>query len=214
MSNRILIVDDESKLLRAVAATLSEEGYSVTTAQSGAEALVHLAGRLPDLIISDIRMPGMDGYKLVSTLRSNPRTGFIPIIFLTAKDKLQDRIVGFRNGVDAYVTKPFDPEELLAVITNILDRAARVSTELARLMNISKAGEASVPPMVAEDLTDSEMRIASLVSEGLSNKQIAGKLTVSVRTVEGHIGNILSKKGWNSRVDIVRHILKQSVYDA
>ncbi len=210
MSKRILIVDDEPKLLSAVAETLSEEGYQVTTAKSGMEALVQLAESLPDLIISDVRMPGMDGYQLVGTLRSNPRTELIPIIFLTAKGRREDRISGFRNGVDAYVTKPFDPEELLVIIANILNRAARISAELSRLMQTSKPVDTSIPLIYDEDFTGSEMRIASLVAKGLSNKDIAAQLDVSVRTVEGHISNILSKKSWSSRFEIVRHILKQT----
>lgn len=210
MNKRILIVDDEPKLLGAVAETLSEEGYQVTTAKSGMEALVQLAESLPDLIISDVRMPGMDGYQLVGTLRSNPRTELIPIIFLTAKGRREDRISGFRNGVDAYVTKPFDPEELLVIIANILNRAARISAELSRLMQTSKPVDTSIPLIYDEDFTGSEMRIASLVAKGLSNKDIAAQLDVSVRTVEGHISNILSKKSWSSRFEIVRHILKQT----
>src|SRR5215213_5250682 len=210
MNKRILIVDDEPKLLGAVAETLSEEGYQVVTAKSGVEALVRLAESLPDLIISDVRMPGMDGYQLVGTLRSNPRTELVPIIFLTAKSNREDRITGFRNGVDAYVTKPFDPEELLVIIANILGRAARIGAELARLMNTSRDEEISTPLIYDEDFTVSEMRIASLVAKGLSNKDIAAQLDVSVRTVEGHISNILSKKGWSSRFEIVRHILKQN----
>lgn len=210
MNKRILVVDDEPKLLGAVAETLSEEGYQVATARSGAEALLRLAENLPDLIISDIRMPEMDGYKLVGTLRSNPRTELIPIIFLTAKGKREDRITGFRNGVDAYITKPFDPEEMLVVIANILARAARISAELARLMTTARAETVETVPVYDEELTNSEMRIAGLVAKGLSNKEIAAQLDVSVRTVEGHISNILSKKNWSSRVEIVRHILKQT----
>ena len=70
---------------------------------------------MPDLIISDIRMPGMDGYQLARNLRSAPHTRLIPIVFLTAKDETADRMAGFRSGVDAYMTKPFEPEELVAM---------------------------------------------------------------------------------------------------
>lgn len=210
MTKRLLVVDDEPRLLRAVAATLRDEGYFVTTARSGAEALVRLAESLPDLIISDIRMPLMDGYQLTNILRSNPRTELIPLIFLTAKDEREDRIVGLRAGVDAYVTKPFDAEELLAVIANILSRAERVGAELVRLMNGTQ-GETAAPLNFStlEDFTDSESRIASLVADGLSNKEIASELKISVRTVEGHISNILSKKGWSNRVEIARFMLKR-----
>ncbi len=211
MAKRLLVVDDEAKLLRAVAVTLREEGYEVTTARTGSEALVHVSEAMPDLIISDIRMPGMDGYRLARTLRSSPRTELTPIIFLTAKDGREDRIEGFRIGVDAYLTKPFDPEELLAVVGSILNRVQRTSAELARLVNTAKGDEGPSSRQLAseEDFTEAEARVARLVASGLSNKEIAAKLAVSVRTVEGHISNILSKKGWSNRVEIARHVFER-----
>lgn len=211
MARRLLVVDDEAKLLKAVASTLRAEDYQVATARSVADALVSVSQTTPDLIISDIRMPGMDGFQLARALRSNPRTKFIPIIFLTAKDEREDRIAGFRMGADAYLTKPFDPEELLAVVANIVSRLERTSFEFAQLMN-SFTGEEKVPSSLeyAEDFTESESRIAHLVADGKSNKEIARLLSISVRTVEGHISNILSKKGWSNRVEIARHIIKRA----
>ncbi|HWS52870.1 MAG TPA: response regulator, partial [Pyrinomonadaceae bacterium] len=116
MSKRLLVVDDEPNLLRAVAACLRGEGFDVVTARGGAEALVRVAETVPDLVVSDIRMPGMDGYQLARQLRASPRTALTPVVFLTAKDETADRIEGFRTGVDAYLTKPFEPDELVAVI--------------------------------------------------------------------------------------------------
>ena len=207
MAKRLLVVDDEAKLLRAVAVTLREEGYEVTTARSGAEALVAVNASVPDLIVSDIRMPGMDGYQLARALRSNPRTELIPVIFLTAKGERKDRLAGIRAGVDAYITKPFDPEELLAVVSNLLKRVERTSAELARLVGTARGAESPAPQFAAdEDFTEAEGRVARLVADGLSNKEIAAELGVSARTVEGHISNILSKKGWSNRVEIARHV--------
>lgn len=209
MAKRLLVVDDEAKLLRAVAVTLREEGYDVATARSGAEALVSIQLSVPDLIISDIRMPGMDGYQFARALRSNPRTELIPVILLTAKGERKDRIAAIRTGIDAYLTKPFDPEELLAIVANILDRTERISTELARLVSTAKGEESSSLRLAPdEDFTDAEGRVARLVADGLSNKEIAAELGSSVRTIEGHISNILSKKGWGNRVEIARHVLK------
>ena len=122
MAKQLLVVDDDPGLLLAVSETLRAEGYDVQTARRGAEAMVRVAEALPDLIISDIRMPGMDGYALVRNLRASPRSRLVPIIFLTAKDETADRITGFRTGVDAYVTKPFEPEELVAIVKSILER--------------------------------------------------------------------------------------------
>lgn len=204
MSKRLLIVDDEPNLLRAVAACLRGEGYEVDTARSGEEALVHVAQRLPDLIVSDIRMPRMDGYALARQLRSNPRTHLIPIVFLTAKDESADRLEGIRSGVDAYLTKPFEPDELVAVIGNILARVERTHAEIARLIG-SNTGEQIA--FTDEGLTEAEQRIAAAVASGLSNKEIAAELGVSVRTVENHISHILSKKHFDNRVEIARYVL-------
>ena len=206
MSRRLLIVDDEPNLLRAVAACLRAEGYEVCTARSGRDALVSLAESLPDLIISDVRMPGMDGHQLVQRIRSSPRTALIPVIFLTAKDQREDRIDGFRTGVDAYVTKPFEPDELLAVIGAIFNRVERTRVEFSRLLGTA---EAAAPAYGGEHrLTESETRIAEAVARGLSNKEIAAEFGISVRTVENHVSHILAKKGFNNRVEIARLILE------
>jgi DNA-binding NarL/FixJ family response regulator len=205
MSKRLLVVDDEPNLLRAVAACLKAEDYEVSTARSGYEALMHLAQSVPDLIISDIRMPGMDGYKLARQLRASQRTALVPIVFLTAKDDTADRIEGFRAGIDAYLTKPFEPDELIAVVRGILARVERTHSQIARLVSSSHAEEAAIQD---EALTDAEKRVALAVSRGLSNKEIAAKLDISVRTVEHHISHILDKKGFTNRVEIARYILE------
>jgi DNA-binding NarL/FixJ family response regulator len=204
LSKRLLIVDDEPNLLRAVAACLRGEDYEVETAGSSEEALVHVAQRLPDLIVSDIRMQRIDGYALARLLRSNRRTHLIPIVFLTAKDESSDRIAGIRSGVDAYLTKPFEPDELLAVISNILARVERTHAEIARLVG-SNTGE--LIRFADEELTEAEQRVASAVASGLSNKEIASELGISVRTVENHISHILGKKRFDNRVEIARYIL-------
>jgi signal transduction histidine kinase len=109
VENAIKYTPDESLLLE-VSETLRAEGYEVQTARRGSEAMIRVAESLPDLIISDIRMPGMDGYALVRNLRASPRTRLVPIIFLTAKDETADRIAGFRTGVDAYLTNLSNPK--------------------------------------------------------------------------------------------------------
>ena len=167
MSKRLLIVDDEPNLLRAVAACLKAENYEVSTARSGHEALMQLAESVPDLIISDIRMPGMDGYKLARQLRGSPRTALVPIVFLTAKDETADRIEGFRAGVDAYLTKPFEPDELIAVVNGILSRVERTHSHIARLVSSGNVEEPSLG-FQDEALTEAENRVALAVSRGLS----------------------------------------------
>jgi len=207
MTKRLLVVDDDPGLLRAVAETLRAEGYEVTTARRGADALVSIAESLPDLIVSDIRMPGMDGYELVRNLRASARTKLIPIVFLTAKDETTDRIAGFRSGVDAYLTKPFEPDELVAVVANILKRVESTHAEIARLFGRTELSEQE--PVRDEDLTDAEWRVAEAVARGLSNKEIAAEFNLSLRTIEGHISRILDKKYFSNRVEIARYVLER-----
>lgn len=206
MSKRLLVVDDEPNLLRAVAACLKAAGYDVSTARSGREALLQLAEAVPDLLISDIRMPGMDGYQLARQLRGSPRTALVPIVFLTAKDERSDRIEGFRAGVDAYLTKPFEPEELIAVVNGILKRVERTHSQIARLVSSTESDNTAVS-FQDEQLTEAEDRVAVAVSRGLSNKEIAAELGISVRTVENHISHILEKKNFSNRVEIARYVL-------
>lgn len=207
MSRRILIVDDEPNLLTAIAAVLRGEGFEAATARNGKDALLQLARSLPDLIVSDIRMPVMDGYKLARQLRSAPHTALIPIIFLTAKDETEDRIEGFRSGIDVYLTKPFEPEELVAVINSILARVERTRVAITVLTGDTSPLEETLAR--DEELTDAEWRVADLVAQGMTNKDIAAKLGISIRTVENHIGRILAKKRFSNRVEIARHILSK-----
>ena len=211
MTKRLLVVDDEPNLLRAVAGTLRAEGYEVQTARSGAEALARVLESIPDLIVSDIRMPGMSGFALARQLRSSPQTDLIPIVFLTAKDETSDRIEGFRAGVDAYITKPFEPDELVAIISNILSRVQRTHARVAQLVTASQPKEDDFIP--DEELTEAENRVAGAVARGLSNKEVAAELSISARTVENHISRILAKKNFSNRVEIARYILARQSPD-
>ena len=119
---QVLVVDDDELIRLAVAATLEQEGCTVTMAEDGADALRRLEEALPDLIVSDVMMPDVDGLSLVARVRANPRTQGIPLIFLTSKRASGDVIAGLELGADDYLSKPFRPEEL----------AARVRAKLAR----------------------------------------------------------------------------------
>ena len=211
MTGRLLVVDDEPGLLLAVSDTMRAEGYEVMTARRGAEAMIRVAEALPDLIISDIRMPGMNGYQLVQNLRSNPRTRLVPIVFLTAKDETADRIAGFRTGVDAYVTKPFEPDELAAIVAGILERVRRTHSDLARLFGDKESATREFQR--DEKLTGAEWRVAEAVARGLSNKESAAELNLSLRTIEGHISRILDKKGLSNRVELALNVVEHRHHD-
>ena len=120
----ILAVDDEEDILELLRYNLSREGYRVTCAASGEDAVQTGKAILPDLILLDLLLPGMDGLEVCRRLKDDPRTRNIPIIMLTAKGEEADIVAGLELGADDYVTKPFSPRVLLARIRTALRRQA------------------------------------------------------------------------------------------
>jgi two-component system sensor histidine kinase/response regulator len=134
----ILVVDDTPANLRLLFQMLSEEGYGVRPVTSGEQALAAVDAAHPDLILLDIRMPGMSGYDVCERLRADAETGDIPIIFISALDEVQDKVAAFTAGGVDYITKPFQAEEVLARVKTHLE--LRCMRDLLRLVNQELAG--------------------------------------------------------------------------
>jgi DNA-binding response OmpR family regulator len=129
MAPHVLVADDDAWILRMVATVLEKRGYSVETAVDGEDALARALAHPPDLLITDVMMPKIDGWSLVRQLRSHPELSMLPVIFLTALSSEDDRIRGFRLGADDYVTKPFRFEELDLRVAKTLRRTAQTMQE-------------------------------------------------------------------------------------
>ncbi|NLY50470.1 MAG: response regulator transcription factor, partial [Firmicutes bacterium] len=123
MAEKILVVDDEATIVEFVRINLEKAGFRVVSAGDGDEALALAASERPDLIVLDIMLPGRDGFEVCRELR---RTTSVPIIMLTARDEDIDKILGLELGADDYLTKPFNPRELVARIKAILRRVDRL----------------------------------------------------------------------------------------
>ena len=121
-NEHILIVDDEEDVLELVQYNLERSGYHVATATSGEQALTQSKKKIPDLIILDLMLPGIDGLEVCKQLKSDVKTESIPIIMLTAKGEEADIVTGLELGADDYVTKPFSPKVLVARIRRLLHR--------------------------------------------------------------------------------------------
>jgi DNA-binding response OmpR family regulator len=125
MKGKILIADDDPLLAKMLEITLTKENLITYTLSDGQEVLEKIHQINPDVIISDIMMPGIDGYELFRCLRKDPATAFIPFIFLSAKTSLIDQLEGFRMGADDFVCKPFKLEDLIVRLQRVIQRAAR-----------------------------------------------------------------------------------------
>jgi DNA-binding response OmpR family regulator len=125
MSYRILIVEDEPGMIELLSVALEDEGFIISIANNGQQGLQKVETENPDLIISDVMMPDMDGYEFCQQLRDNPKTATIPFIFLTAKKDVSDRVRGLNLGADDYISKPFHVVEVVARIKTLMQRVQR-----------------------------------------------------------------------------------------
>lgn len=204
---KILIVDDDITLRTALIRYLQNRGYSVVDAKSGMEALIAIEQNPPDLIVSDVMMPEMDGLEFCRRLRATRSGQLIPFIFLSSRSEVDARIQGHQMGADDYLVKPFEPKELVAKIESQLDRSRRIHSEIIRLMQqASVAPEpAALPSLLPLPLTPAEEKVFWEVIQGFTNKQIGDRLFVSPRTVQTHLSNILSKLQLESRSQLIRY---------
>lgn len=127
MSARILVVDDDDEIRAMLDSTLRFSGFEVTQASTGADAIAALASTPPDVVVLDVMMPGVDGFEVVQLIRRRDAT--LPVLFLSARDAVEDRVRGLRLGGDDYVTKPFSAIEVVARIETLLRRTAATETE-------------------------------------------------------------------------------------
>jgi DNA-binding response OmpR family regulator len=134
----ILILDDEQKHLFATKQCLKQNGFKVFISNSPLHALDLLKKLNPDLLILDVIMPSMSGYRFITKLKSFKQLSKIPFVFLTAKGMTQDRIKAYSIGCSGYISKPFDPDELIAVITNILDKEVQRENEIRNTIKYLK----------------------------------------------------------------------------
>src|SRR5690349_13335631 len=119
-AKKILAVDDERSIVRLIQVNLERRGYQVSMAFDGKQALEKIQAERPDLILLDVMMPYMDGFEVLRWLKQDPDTRNIPVIMLTAKASDADVFMGWSSGVDCYLTKPFNPVELLRFVERIL----------------------------------------------------------------------------------------------
>ncbi len=150
MGKKILVVDDDPSSLRLTKYMLSGEGYELITASNGVEGLQTASQEVPDLIVLDVMLPGMDGFEVCHRLRSGAKTARIPVVILSSKTRLTDRDIGLKVGADKYFTKPVDRREFLDIVQGLLAQKEKVYQERARIIAfIGSRGGVGTSTMVA-----------------------------------------------------------------
>jgi DNA-binding response OmpR family regulator len=206
MAQRILVVDDDHEIARLVGAYLVQAGFQVATAYDGAAALRAVHAERPDLLVLDLMLPDQDGIEIARALRADPPTASLPIIMLTARVDDTERIVGLELGADDYITKPFNPRELVARVRAVLRRSAGPSAPTLRLqrgallldLDAHRASLAGEPL----DLTPSEFELLALLLRNpghaftrteLIEQGLGYSYAGLERTVDSHIKNLRRK---------------------
>jgi DNA-binding NarL/FixJ family response regulator len=215
----ILVVDDDLGTRLSISDYLEIAGYWALTAEDGNKALEMVSQYKPHLLITDITMPGLDGYELVRLVRQQPLLRLLPVIFLTARANTEERIRGYQLGCDLYLPKPFELDELGAVVRNLLDRSQLIETEWRSRLPIERAATASsdpqllvrVPHLPGLDLTQREQEVLNVLTEGLSNAQIGDRLHLSPRTVEKYVSSLLRKTETNNRAELLRYAMQRGL---
>jgi DNA-binding response OmpR family regulator len=200
---KILVVDDEKKIVEIIRAYLEREGYQVIAAFDGKTALTLALNQHPDLVILDLMLPEVSGWDVCQALRKESR---VPIIMLTARDEVTDKIVGLEMGADDYITKPFDPKELVSRVRAVL-RRTEFKTSQKNIINIVdlvidldkrqvRRGDTSI------ELTPNEFDILRVMAENpgqvFSRMQLLDKVQGDAyegyeRTIDSHIKNLRKK---------------------
>ncbi len=222
----ILLVDDEPSLRNAVKAYLEDSDFVVLTASNANEAWQILQKSTPDLVISDIMMPQVNGYEFLQKLRQDPRFANLPVIFLTARGMTSDRIAGYKAGCDAYLPKPFDPDELVAIAENLIsrrsphlnipeDQSGDLAGQIAEIKALLKQRSSlkTTPPPINIEFTPREKSVLELVVAGLMNKEIAKQQGTTIRNVEKYVSRLFTKTGTSSRTELVRYALQHGLVE-
>lgn len=218
---RIFVVEDEPDILELVRYNLVQHGYEVMCVLSGEEALTQIRSRVPDLVVLDLMLPGVDGLEVCKTLKQEVRTASIPILMLTARSEEADIVAGLELGADDYLVKPFSPRVLLARIRAVLRRqqiaAPAVTEELVRGELVIRPGRYEV--LVHDrliQLTRSEFRILHLLARRpgwvFTRNQIIDAAqgedsSVTARSVDVHMVSLRRKLGPdNEAIETIRGV--------
>lgn len=204
--NRILIVEDEVPIAQLIEMSLARAGYQCEAVNDGCAAADKIEQNDYDLVLLDIMLPGLDGYALLESLRPQG----VPVIFITAKSAVKDRVLGLRLGADDYITKPFAAEELVARMESVLRRTGRGGRELRAydvvLDTVDRVARQNGEPL---DLRRREFDLLELLMRNRGAalyrdvifERVWGELpdTESLRTVDTHIARLRKKLGWTDK---------------
>ncbi len=209
----LLIVEDNTEVRQYIAANVKKE-YGILEAVDGEDGWQIAVGHMPDIIVSDVMMPKLDGFRLCDRLKKDERTSHIPVILLTAKASSEDKIEGFETGADDYVLKPFDPAELKARIANLIEQRRRVH-EHFRMHGLFEIDEKRITPVdqkflqnavtvIGRHLSDVDFGVEALAAE------MAVSRSVLLKKIEALVGEPPNELIRRTRMDRASRLIEEN----
>jgi DNA-binding NarL/FixJ family response regulator len=183
----ILVIDDDSSYRNMMETILLMEGFDVRVASNGQSALLMLREKRPNLILCDIMMPEMDGYRVLDIINGENALSHIPFVFVTALDGRREVRRGMSAGADDYLAKPFSADELLAAVTGRIRRHERITSHHGNAVFHNEQA------ILRTKITVREKEVLLMVGQGATSKEIAERLGISMKTVEVHRANLMKK---------------------
>jgi DNA-binding NarL/FixJ family response regulator len=206
----ILVADDHSLFRDGIISLLEAAGHEVVGQAGDGEAAIRAASKLkPDLVLMDINMPEVGGVEALRTIKE--RHPEIKVVLLTVSEEEDDLVEAARSGANGYMLKNLEGEEFLRLLSGVMQGEAAMTHKTAARLLDALSREDQSPPTALDQLTPRELDLLQLVAIGMSNKEIAGSLSISENTVKYHMKNILQKMGASNRTETVAIAIRRGI---
>ncbi|WPQ60752.1 response regulator transcription factor [Chitinophaga sancti] len=205
---KILLLEEDTALIRKIQQLLTLHNYDLITSTTPEEGMYMSRQFKPDLILCGVKLRGGSGYHFLMELRNDPTLQHLPIILISGKESKEDMRMGMNLGADDFLTKPFKSKELLMSIKSRITRFTVFNLQHREKKHTTIVSMPVVAPEIHSKLSKTELRIMQMIAEGLSTKEIAQALNISIKTVENHRHNISKKLNLTGHNSLIKYAIR------
>lgn len=205
---KILLLEEDTTLLKKIQQLLTLHNYEIITCTSAEEGIFLCRQYRPDLIVCGVKLRGGSGFHFLMELRNDPSLQHIPFIFISGKDSKEDMRMGMNLGADDFLTKPFKSKELIMSIKSRLIRFTFYNIQHRERKHTTIVSMPVIAPEIHNKLSKTEFRIMQMIAEGMSTREIAQTLNISIKTVENHRHNISKKLNLTGHNSLIKYAIK------
>jgi len=207
LTYRVLIIEEDAALIKKIQQLLTLHHYDAYTSCTAEEGIYICRQYKPDIVVCGVKLRGGSGFHFLMEMRNDPSLQHIPLIFISGKDSKEDMRMGMNLGADDFLAKPFKSKELMLSIKSRLARFTVFNVQ-ERAKHTTIISMPVVPPEAHHKLSKTEFRVMQMIAEGMSTKEIAQVLNISIKTVENHRHNISKKLNLTGHNSLIKYAIK------